>query len=329
MAQVIGEMSNKGLPHRKFVQTFILAEQPNGYYVLNDIFRYISDDDEDEAEEPAVEESPEAEPTTSAISNDVSSQEKEIEIIDAKLEEALVEPEIEPGIMPGIIVAAEKEGPVDAESVRMEEETIEEAKSSSPSPEEAIQAVEKEEEQEKIFEEKPREPEPTPIPTSPIKTAAAPITDPIPESITPPKPAAPKTWASMLAGSKAAAAGSKAAAAAAATASPQPSSQASSQIRATLKLSPSGADIRINATTMTGLIEDVQVPPSPGGWQTAGPDNNRKQHRQQPSSLTGQIDTTSAYIKNVTEKVDASLLKEALGKFGKLVYFDVSRARVR
>ena len=39
--QVVGEMSNKGEPWKKFVQTFFLAEQPNGYFVLNDIFRWV------------------------------------------------------------------------------------------------------------------------------------------------------------------------------------------------------------------------------------------------------------------------------------------------
>ncbi|KAH0835849.1 hypothetical protein J3R83DRAFT_9718 [Lanmaoa asiatica] len=42
--QVIGEMSNHGDPWRKFVQTFFLAEQPNGYFVLNDIFRFLKED---------------------------------------------------------------------------------------------------------------------------------------------------------------------------------------------------------------------------------------------------------------------------------------------
>ena len=44
VVQVIGEMSNNGDPWRKFVQTFFLAEQPNGYYVLNDIFRFLKED---------------------------------------------------------------------------------------------------------------------------------------------------------------------------------------------------------------------------------------------------------------------------------------------
>lgn len=42
--QVLGEMSNKNGPWRKFAQTFFLAQQPNGYYVLNDIFRYLKDE---------------------------------------------------------------------------------------------------------------------------------------------------------------------------------------------------------------------------------------------------------------------------------------------
>ena len=44
-------MSNKGEPWRKFVQTFFLAEQPNGYFVLNDIFRFLKEEtlEEDQA----------------------------------------------------------------------------------------------------------------------------------------------------------------------------------------------------------------------------------------------------------------------------------------
>lgn len=53
--QVIGEMSNKGGNWRKFSQTFFLAQQPNGYYVLNDIFRYLSDETETAADIAAEE----------------------------------------------------------------------------------------------------------------------------------------------------------------------------------------------------------------------------------------------------------------------------------
>lgn len=54
--QVLGEMSNKNGPWRKFCQTFFLAEQPNGYFVLNDIFRYLKDEEETEEEAEEVEE---------------------------------------------------------------------------------------------------------------------------------------------------------------------------------------------------------------------------------------------------------------------------------
>lgn len=46
-------MNNNGTQWRKFTQTFFLAEQPNGFFVLNDIFRYLKDEEEieEEAEE--------------------------------------------------------------------------------------------------------------------------------------------------------------------------------------------------------------------------------------------------------------------------------------
>ena len=40
-------MSTKYLLPRRFVQTFVLVEQPNGYYVLNDFFRCIIDNEEE------------------------------------------------------------------------------------------------------------------------------------------------------------------------------------------------------------------------------------------------------------------------------------------
>ncbi|ORX55074.1 NTF2-domain-containing protein [Hesseltinella vesiculosa] len=69
LIQVLGEMCIMDGPSQKFSQTFFLAPQPNGYYVLNDIFRFLKDevdidyytcDDEQPAkkEEPAAAEVP-------------------------------------------------------------------------------------------------------------------------------------------------------------------------------------------------------------------------------------------------------------------------------
>ena len=38
-------MESKGFGSRKFSQTFLLAEQPSGYFVLNDMFRFLKEDD--------------------------------------------------------------------------------------------------------------------------------------------------------------------------------------------------------------------------------------------------------------------------------------------
>ena len=70
--QVIGEMSNHGDPWRKFVQTFFLAEQPNGYFVLNDIFRFLKeetlegDGTDEDAQEPST--VPESVPVAQTVS---------------------------------------------------------------------------------------------------------------------------------------------------------------------------------------------------------------------------------------------------------------------
>jgi hypothetical protein len=51
LVHVIGELSNKDGPFKKFVQVFFLAEQPNGYFVLNDNFRFLKEEGFDESED--------------------------------------------------------------------------------------------------------------------------------------------------------------------------------------------------------------------------------------------------------------------------------------
>ncbi|KAG2229010.1 hypothetical protein INT48_008683 [Thamnidium elegans] len=43
LISVLGEITNKDQPSQKFTETFFLAPQPNGYYVLNNIFRFLKD----------------------------------------------------------------------------------------------------------------------------------------------------------------------------------------------------------------------------------------------------------------------------------------------
>ncbi|KAG1842827.1 hypothetical protein C8R48DRAFT_785937 [Suillus tomentosus] len=66
--QVIGEMSNHGDPWRKFVQIFFLAEQPNSYFVLNDIFRFLKEETvKDDASEPEASSTAPFEPAPESV----------------------------------------------------------------------------------------------------------------------------------------------------------------------------------------------------------------------------------------------------------------------
>jgi hypothetical protein len=74
MVQVIGELSNRGGRWRKFVQTFFLAEQHAGFFVLNDVRRFIKDENDEEDEEEEEEVVKEASTNSAPISNDSTAE---------------------------------------------------------------------------------------------------------------------------------------------------------------------------------------------------------------------------------------------------------------
>lgn len=196
--QVIGEMSNRGEAWRKFVQTFFLAEQPNGYFVLNDIFRFLkeesveADDDVDDSAEPEVvpteaapAPAPEApqppvrEPTpppaVAAPSPAPSFPAEEAPTNDVPeptpqpptpAPEPLPVPVVVPPQTNGVSAVSEPEKPV-------------------PS---AVPAV-----------DKSPAPTPAPQPPAPTPAAAAAPTAPQPPTIAPPHPTAPRSWATLAA----------------------------------------------------------------------------------------------------------------------------------
>ncbi|KAL8907326.1 MAG: hypothetical protein Q9171_005899 [Xanthocarpia ochracea] len=317
VVQVIGEMSNKAAPHRKFVQTFVLAEQPNGYFVLNDIFRYIEDEEEDfEPEEPNTTQAAETEVSATTLPGaDIpAEQQRDIEEVDHKLEA-----EVEAG-------RATSEEP--ATTLPISNGAAKEADASDDMADEPAVAVDVPEEHgempsepaEKSSEdviaepEKPKDPDPTPIASPPKPAQAAPAQTPPPTA--PPKPAAPKTWANLVASNRAAA---PAIASPASSVSPAPSQA---------KNPPSAAAQLANASAAP--TEDSQVRSQANGnagWQTAGMDSNRRQARGQSISGNTDRETVHGYVKNVTEKVDASILKNILNQYGRLAYFDVSRQK--
>jgi hypothetical protein len=98
-------MSNRGEAWKKFVQTFFLAEQPNGYFVLNDIFRFLKEEtaeseDEREDEETSADEKPTASPVPESAPVPAPPLEPAPEPVEASPVPSVDEPELEPEPIP-------------------------------------------------------------------------------------------------------------------------------------------------------------------------------------------------------------------------------------
>jgi hypothetical protein len=311
LVAVVGEISNRSEPSRKFVQTFVLAEQPNGYYVLNDIFRYLADEDgelvsgepvsQPEAP-PALPDAPVAavEPEPEHVAAPVQADSDEVVAeVDEKLNHAVANGELEK----------------DAEPTPQVNGSVAEHENPAVPVTPAVPVVPAEPEE--LQPERPRTPEPTPVVSTPQEAIPVPEKD-----VAVPAKAVPKTWASIAAANRAAAAAAAAAASApAAQAKAAAPAQASGQPQQPVQEQSAPAP----ATAATAETTSPSQPSSNdgAGWQTAGHEHNKKQSR------AGEEQKVSAYIKNVNEKVDAALLKTTLARFGKLLYFDVNRQKVR
>lgn len=326
VVQVIGEMSNKAAPHRKFVQTFVLAEQPNGYFVLNDIFRYI---DEEEEEEPLLEEVT-GEPVTAAESEtepialtppadgvepEHDEEQNTEKLGEQSLNDTSVSIEKESGqILPENTSAEADVDAEEASGVTHPEDIISAVTPASDKEDEPVQEASEQTGVKAALEaESSEDPEPTPVasPPSPKVTPA--------QSVPPAKPAAPKTWANLVAATR--------------VASPivpnQTTHSVTTAVPAQSKLVSSSAARSVTPPNSSGDDTQNRNPPNGNaGWQMAGHENGKRQGHQQSASGHPEKDTVLGYIKNVTERVDASLLKSALQEHGKLVYFDVSRQKV-
>ncbi|KAL1983999.1 hypothetical protein VTN96DRAFT_9684 [Rasamsonia emersonii] len=314
LVSVIGEISNRSEPSRKFVQTFVLAEQPNGYYVLNDIFRYLADEDEEFVEQAPPAEAPAA-TQDAAVANAEPQPEKQAVEAQADTQAAAAKVDEKPEAAAAAANGEPEKAP----------EPAPQANGSAVQPEKpavpvtpAVPVVPAE--QEAVKPEVPKTQEPIPA-----ANQAAPAPE---KEAPPPAKAAPKTWASIASKNDAGAASvatpvvpvtqpKPAAAPAPATAQQQQQQQQQQQSQQPQQdQQPAAA-----ATTATTENAPSQQSSNDGsGWQTAGHDNKRQ-------SRAGDEQKFSAYIKNVNEKVDAALLKSTLAKFGKILYFDVNRQK--
>jgi hypothetical protein len=309
--QVIGEISNQGQPHKRFVQTFVLAEQTNGYFVLNDIFRYLADEpeeDEDQQEQAAPANGvTEPAPTAAAPENadlnqsdEIATSEEDLKKVDNKLHQAAQE---EPSVEEVAPAAPAQQVPEEVEQ---------------PAAEEAPAAVEdKAEEPTAAPAETTESEKPAAAAPAPAKSAqkAAPVAMPS----GPPKPAAPRTWASLAASAhKVATPVVNAPAAQQAPSQPKAAAAASAQPAAAAPSQTSAPARDQSPATSQGEA---------AGWQTAT-GHKKEQSRAQNAGPAADPDQKRAYIKNVYSQVDDAALKTALTKYGEIEYLDISRGKV-
>ncbi|KFY37030.1 hypothetical protein V495_07437, partial [Pseudogymnoascus sp. VKM F-4514 (FW-929)] len=162
--QVIGETSNKSAELKKFVQTFVLAQQPTGYFVLNDIFRYINEEAEEEVVEAVNEEV--AAPVTEDIADvEMPKAQASVEETKAEVVAEVVDKKLELDAEPAVLKENQTNGTAPAAAVEAVQETA--AAPAAVTPE----VVEKELEEEAAkAAETPKDPVPTPA----VTKAAAP-----------------------------------------------------------------------------------------------------------------------------------------------------------
>ncbi|KAK7935421.1 hypothetical protein PG985_000916 [Apiospora marii] len=326
--QVIGESSNKtGEDPKKFVQTFVLAQQPSGYFVLNDILRYVDDgavEEEQTEEAPAAEET-QAEQPTSAVPETVEPAAEPV-AAEPVAEEAAPAASLDPAVVDQKleeVTASGKDASVNGDAAADQTadatpaaETAEKTEASKPDPEALAREVEAETTQEP---EKPTDPSPTPVATRQAPPPAAAPAKPA----QPAQPPKPMTWAGRIAAAAAANAPKPAVplakpaapAAAAAPAQPRPAAQASAPAAQPAATTTAAAQASEPATTK----ESTE-------WQTAGGDNKRAR----PQSISAprtEKEGTLGYVKYVTEKVESEELRAALAAHGELVYFDINRQK--
>lgn len=332
--QVIGELINRSQPHRKFTQTFVLATQTNGYFVLNDIFRYlVEEEDEPEADvqQPAdeVQQAPSTESPAAEKSAPVDSEAKTLpssaepaeidkaaEDGDQKIEGKLVNG-THADEVPGPAEKGEEtavEEPKVAEEIPIAEPEAAKEPGAAPLEKTSTDEVDKE-------EEIPKDPEPTRVATPPAKEAAR---APVPAS-KPAAPAVPKTWASLAA--SAAKTTASAASSVAQPAAPA-AARAVQKVASAVQAPSTTSSAPPPPSAPAAQRDDARGSNSQDEWTAVSGSHNRQQSRQANHVSQQEVQLYRGYIKNIQDNVDAAKLRAELEKFGELAYFDIARQKV-
>ncbi|KAF9525083.1 hypothetical protein CPB83DRAFT_877415 [Crepidotus variabilis] len=320
--QVIGEMSNHGDAWRKFVQTFFLAEQPNGYFVLNDIFRFLKeetvegDDASSDSAEPAAE-IPTIAPSAPATIPSVPEPVAPV----AAAPPPPVEPEPvteqprEPTPTPLAPAPVEPEPPAPIEEAPKAPEapvpTVQEPKQTpTPAPEPAAPSLSPAHPNGHAAEsdkpaappaEAPPKPAPSPKPSTPAPSAAPPAAPSQPAA-----PSAPRSWASLAAtnqkkwGSVA---------------------QDSKAVSESVSMPTTGAPASVAAQTA--------APSGPPAQARPPPQQQQQQRGDHPALIAAQsVNTPQVFVKGVIEPVSQThLINTLTSRFGPVKDVEIVRQK--
>ncbi|KAF8800552.1 hypothetical protein BYT27DRAFT_7227366 [Phlegmacium glaucopus] len=347
--QVIGEMSNHGDPWRKFVQTFFLAEQPNGYFVLNDIFRFLKEetldgDGMDDVDLPEPASVPESVPAAQTV---------------VSAPEPTYEPPREPTPPPAVVedpvpvviasVVADEAPTTDISEPHITQTPTPAPEDISPSPLVATAAQPNgihtpEPEKQAPVVVAPVEPSPVPSPApASIHSTPATATIPVPTPATAPAPAvthtqpaaapalapipaapsAPRSWASL------AASNSKKWGAAV-----NPDSRGTTEILSIPAPATNGipAQAPQSAVAPNSAPQHHQHQQQRGGGQHGGPGGGGNQggpRHEYPALLAAQsVSHAHCFVKGITDPISQLLLQTTLtSRFGPIKDLEIVRSR--
>ncbi|KAL0564940.1 hypothetical protein V5O48_017098 [Marasmius crinis-equi] len=309
--QVIGEMSNQGGPWRKFVQTFFLAEQPNGYFVLNDIFRFLKEDSVEGEEGDSAESEPVQAPAAPETTPAAAPAPVEIprEPTPPPVVEAAPVPVEEP---PTTVSDVPEPEPVPAEPVSQVNGVHPEAEKLS-APAAPTTAP--------VTSEKPKSPAPPPAAPAPAPAAAPATQTPPPQSAPAPPPAAPAQQPPAAA-----------VAPPPSQPAPQPAAAPVPKTWANLAAANSkkwGAAVAQESRGTTEVVPSSpasgsQTPQAPG--TPVGSTSRQGGRSPHPAYQAAQsVTIPHCFIKNVSENITEPALKQALQRFGTLKHVEIVR----
>ncbi|KAG0749356.1 hypothetical protein G6F57_004721 [Rhizopus arrhizus] len=320
LIHVLGEMCNQNGPSQKFSQTFFLATQPNGYYVLNDMFRFLKDEVEIDyytCEEEKHTPTPTS-PSTEEVPEEVKVEEKKEEPVKKEIkkeEEPVKKKEEEPVNKKEEPVEEVKKGEVKKVEEKKQEvkkpEVVSTAESvsapviASPIPSKASIKEEQHEEKKKKFESK------QPNKQSQQKHESNKMTA--------------KTWANLTAA---------AAASNGFTTIPATTTTATTATAATAATAvPTTPTTPAPAPTPTPAPAEVSVPVTPAAEppvtsnteKPVQPQQQTHQHKNQAPRNKDSI--TQIFVKQVYEGINEDQLREAFTKIGAVKHINISRPR--